>query len=46
LLGEALVRVLTDDARRAGLQARSRRAYEQYFSYSKIAEQIQKALEN
>lgn len=46
LLGEALVRVLTDDARRAGLQARSRRAYEEYFSYSKIAEQIQKALEN
>jgi glycosyltransferase involved in cell wall biosynthesis len=46
LLGEALVRVLTDDARRAELQERSRRAYQEYFSYDKIAEQIQKALEN
>ncbi len=46
LLGQALVRVLTDDARRAELQARSRRAYQEYFSYDKIAEQIQRALEN
>ena len=46
LLGQALVRVLTDHARRAELQERSRRAYQEYFSYDKIAEQIQKALEN
>jgi glycosyltransferase involved in cell wall biosynthesis len=46
LLGEALVRVLTDDTRRAELQERSRRAYEEYFSYDKIAEKIQRALEN
>jgi glycosyltransferase involved in cell wall biosynthesis len=46
LLGEALVRVLTDDAHRAQLRERSRRAYAEYFSPSKIAEQIQKALEN
>lgn len=46
LLGEALVRVLTDDAHRAQLRERSRRAYAEYFSPSKIAAQIQKALEN
>jgi glycosyltransferase involved in cell wall biosynthesis len=46
LLGAALVRVLTDDVRRAELRERSRRAYDEYFSYDKIAEQIQKALEN
>jgi glycosyltransferase involved in cell wall biosynthesis len=45
LLGEALVRVLTDDARRAELRQRSRRAYAEYFSPDKIAEQIQKALD-
>jgi len=45
LLGEALVRVLTDDALRAELQERSRRAYQEHFSYDKIAEQIHKALE-
>jgi glycosyltransferase involved in cell wall biosynthesis len=36
-LGEALARVLSDREYRASLAERSRRAYEQYFSWKAIA---------
>lgn len=43
-VGEALARILTDDAYRASLEERSRRAQEQYFSWPAIAAQYSKAL--
>jgi glycosyltransferase involved in cell wall biosynthesis len=43
-LGEALVRVLSEREYRASLAARSRRAYEQYFSWEAIAAQYAEAI--
>ena len=42
--GPALVRILSDDAYRESLAARSRRAQERYFSWSAIAAQYAEAL--
>jgi glycosyltransferase involved in cell wall biosynthesis len=43
-LAEALVDVLTDDARRASLRARSREAHRRYFSWDAIAARYVEAL--
>jgi glycosyltransferase involved in cell wall biosynthesis len=43
-LGEALVRVLSDREYRASLAERSRRAYEQYFSWKAIAARYAEAI--